>query len=126
MAAFIAQNMAPIMFLALVFFLLQGYPVAFSLGAVGLLFFAVAKGPVLVLEGGTGKTRKIDPGYYPLLLSASFPVDTEAAAGGQISVEISTPSRDPTHWPKCRTAIWATAGRTGWRLMKNSTRHRVF
>ncbi len=40
-AAFIAQNMAPIMFLALVFFLLLGYPVAFSLGAVGLLFFIV-------------------------------------------------------------------------------------
>jgi TRAP-type mannitol/chloroaromatic compound transport system permease large subunit len=41
MAAFIAQNMAPIMFLALVFFLLLGYPVAFSLGAVGLVFFFV-------------------------------------------------------------------------------------
>ena len=37
MAAFIAQNMAPIMFAALVVFLLLGYPVAFSLGAVGYL-----------------------------------------------------------------------------------------
>jgi tripartite ATP-independent transporter DctM subunit len=38
MTAFFIDNMAPIMFLALVFFLLLGYPAAFSLGAVGLLF----------------------------------------------------------------------------------------
>jgi TRAP-type mannitol/chloroaromatic compound transport system permease large subunit len=41
MAAWIAQNLAPIMFLALVVFLLLGYPVAFSLGAVGLFFFVI-------------------------------------------------------------------------------------
>ena len=41
MAEFIAQNMAPIMFASLVVFLLLGYPVAFSLGACGLLFFIV-------------------------------------------------------------------------------------
>src|SRR5918911_1734935 len=38
MATFVAQNMAPIMFMALVVFLLLGYPVAFSLAAVGLIF----------------------------------------------------------------------------------------
>jgi len=38
MTAFIIQNMAPIMFAALVLFLLLGYPAAFSLGAVGLIF----------------------------------------------------------------------------------------
>ncbi|HVV78433.1 MAG TPA: TRAP transporter large permease subunit [Pseudolabrys sp.] len=38
MLAFFIDNMAPIMFLALVLFLLLGYPAAFSLGAVGLLF----------------------------------------------------------------------------------------
>jgi TRAP-type mannitol/chloroaromatic compound transport system permease large subunit len=38
MAAFLIQNMAPIMFGALVLFLLLGYPAAFSLGAVGLIF----------------------------------------------------------------------------------------
>jgi tripartite ATP-independent transporter DctM subunit len=38
MEAFIIANMAPIMFVALVIFLLLGYPAAFSLGAVGLLF----------------------------------------------------------------------------------------
>jgi TRAP-type mannitol/chloroaromatic compound transport system permease large subunit len=38
MVAFIIQNMAPIMFGSLVIFLLLGYPAAFSLGAVGLLF----------------------------------------------------------------------------------------
>src|SRR5215210_2942955 len=41
MAAFLIANMAPIMFGALVVFLLLGYPAAFSLGAVGLLFAIV-------------------------------------------------------------------------------------
>ena len=41
MAAFIAQNMAPIMFASLVVFLLIGYPVAFSLAACGLLYFFI-------------------------------------------------------------------------------------
>ena len=41
MAEFIAHNMAPIMFASLVVFLLLGYPVAFSLAAVGLVFFIV-------------------------------------------------------------------------------------
>ena len=41
MTAFLAQNLAPIMFASLVVFLLLGYPVAFSLGAVGLAFFFV-------------------------------------------------------------------------------------
>jgi TRAP-type mannitol/chloroaromatic compound transport system permease large subunit len=38
MMHFVIENMAPIMFAALVVFLLLGYPAAFSLGAVGLLF----------------------------------------------------------------------------------------
>src|SRR3569623_492810 len=38
MTAFFIDNMAPIMFLALVLFMLLGYPAAFSLGAVGLMF----------------------------------------------------------------------------------------
>jgi TRAP-type mannitol/chloroaromatic compound transport system permease large subunit len=38
MTAFFITNMAPIMFAALVVFLLLGYPAAFSLGAVGLIF----------------------------------------------------------------------------------------
>ena len=42
MAELIAQNLAPIMFAALVVFLLLGYPVAFSLAANGLLFFVIA------------------------------------------------------------------------------------
>ncbi|WP_072396598.1 TRAP transporter large permease subunit [Hyphomicrobium sp. CS1GBMeth3] len=41
MTAFLAQNLAPIMFASLVIFLLLGYPVAFSLGAVGLAFFFI-------------------------------------------------------------------------------------
>ncbi|KAB2938966.1 TRAP transporter large permease subunit [Hyphomicrobium sp.] len=41
MLELIAQNLAPIMFAALVLFLLLGYPAAFSLAAVGLIFFVV-------------------------------------------------------------------------------------
>jgi TRAP-type mannitol/chloroaromatic compound transport system permease large subunit len=41
MTAFIAQNMAPIMFFFLVIFLLLGYPVAFSLAALGMAFFVI-------------------------------------------------------------------------------------
>jgi TRAP-type mannitol/chloroaromatic compound transport system permease large subunit len=37
----IAENMAPIMFVSLIFFLLIGYPVAFSLAANGLVFFII-------------------------------------------------------------------------------------
>ena len=38
MTAFIAQNMAPLMFAGLILFMLYGYPAAFSLATVGLLF----------------------------------------------------------------------------------------
>src|SRR4051794_32851291 len=38
MSTFIVSNIAPLMFAALVVFLLLGYPVAFALGAVGLSF----------------------------------------------------------------------------------------
>ncbi len=41
MIEFIAMEMAPIMFASLVLFLLLGYPVAFSLAANGLIFFAI-------------------------------------------------------------------------------------
>ena len=38
LAAFLKAEMAPIMFVSLIFFLLMGYPVAFSLSALGLVF----------------------------------------------------------------------------------------
>jgi TRAP-type mannitol/chloroaromatic compound transport system permease large subunit len=41
MMELIATNMAPIMFASLVLFLILGYPVAFSLAANGLIFFAL-------------------------------------------------------------------------------------
>ena len=41
MLELIAENLAPIMFAALILFLLLGYPAAFSLAAVGLIFFVV-------------------------------------------------------------------------------------
>src|SRR5215510_5790594 len=42
MIELIAHNLAPIMFLSLIVFLLLGYPVSFSLAANGLLFFLIA------------------------------------------------------------------------------------
>ncbi|MCK5551455.1 MAG: TRAP transporter large permease subunit, partial [Hyphomicrobiaceae bacterium] len=42
MSQLIAENLAPIMFAALILFLLLGYQAAFSLAAVGLLFFVIA------------------------------------------------------------------------------------
>jgi len=41
MEAFLIENLAPIMFGSLVIFLLLGYPAAFSLGAVGLIYALV-------------------------------------------------------------------------------------
>ncbi|MGY4506143.1 TRAP-type mannitol/chloroaromatic compound transport system permease large subunit [Bradyrhizobium sp. GM24.11] len=41
MTAFLIANMAPIMFASLVVMLLLGYPAAFSLGAVGLIFAVI-------------------------------------------------------------------------------------
>jgi len=41
MTAFIAQNLAPIMFMGLIVFLLFGFPVAFSLAACGMFFGVV-------------------------------------------------------------------------------------
>src|SRR6202012_6204006 len=41
MSAFVIANLAPIMFASLVVVLLLGYPAAFSLGAVGLIFALV-------------------------------------------------------------------------------------
>ena len=38
MTAFLIENIAPLMFAALVIVLLIGYPVAFSLAAVGIAF----------------------------------------------------------------------------------------
>jgi TRAP-type mannitol/chloroaromatic compound transport system permease large subunit len=52
MMVFIAQNIAPIMFVALVAFLLLGYPAAFSLAACGLLFFIIGV-ELAPLSGGS-------------------------------------------------------------------------
>ena len=57
---FIATNMAPIMFASLIVFLLLGYPVAFSLAANGLVFFAIG----VWLAPYSGGTITLD---WPLL-----------------------------------------------------------
>ncbi|MGE5337332.1 MAG: TRAP transporter large permease [Gemmatimonadota bacterium] len=58
MMAFIAQNFAPIMFAGLVFFLLLGFPVAFSLAACGLFFGLIG----------------IEVGVLPAHLEQAFPL----------------------------------------------------
>src|SRR5690606_2741259 len=52
MIEFIAENLAPIMFVSLIVFLLLGYPVAFALAANGLLFFFVGV-ELAPLSGGS-------------------------------------------------------------------------
>jgi TRAP-type mannitol/chloroaromatic compound transport system permease large subunit len=60
MLELIAQNMAPIMFLSLIIFLLLGYPAAFALAANGLLFFVIG----VELSGYSGGSINLD---WPLL-----------------------------------------------------------
>ncbi|WP_286789736.1 TRAP transporter large permease, partial [Thioclava sp. UBA3469] len=60
MLELIAQNMAPIMFISLIVFLLIGYPAAFALAANGLLFFVIG----VELSGYSGGTINLD---WPLL-----------------------------------------------------------
>ncbi|WP_110804262.1 TRAP transporter large permease [Rhodobacter viridis] len=62
MMELIAQNMAPIMFVSLIIFLLLGYPVAFSLAANGLVFFIVG----VELAPLSGGSINLD---WPLLLA---------------------------------------------------------
>ncbi|MCZ0961681.1 TRAP transporter large permease [Paracoccus benzoatiresistens] len=52
MMELVAQNMAPIMFVSLIVFLLIGYPVAFALAANGLLFFVIGV-ELAPLSGGS-------------------------------------------------------------------------
>ncbi|MBZ4023003.1 C4-dicarboxylate ABC transporter [Rhodobacter sp. TJ_12] len=52
MLELIATNMAPIMFVSLIVFLLLGYPVAFSLAANGLVFFIIGV-ELAPLSGGS-------------------------------------------------------------------------
>lgn len=64
MMELIAQNFAPIMFVSLIGFLLLGYPVAFSLAANGLIFFAIGVWLAPMSEG----TITLD---WPLLFTMS-------------------------------------------------------
>ncbi len=57
---FVAHNMAPIMFVSLIVFLLIGYPAAFALAANGLLFFWIG----VELSGWSGGSINLD---WPLL-----------------------------------------------------------
>ena len=54
MEAVIIHNLAPIMFATLVVFLLAGYPVAFTLAAVGLMYFVLGV-ELAPYSGGEGK-----------------------------------------------------------------------
>ena len=66
------ELMAPIMFAGLIVFLLLGYPVAFSLSAVGLFFGAIA----------------IELGYFPLVLMQALPERIFGIASNQLLLSI--------------------------------------
>ena len=51
MTAFLIANMAPIMFAALIVFLLLGYPVAFALAANGIFFGLLSLALSMILYG---------------------------------------------------------------------------
>ena len=55
MIEFIAHNLAPIMFLTLVVVLLLGYPVAFSLAAIGLAFFVIGAAILCLVKVDEGR-----------------------------------------------------------------------
>ncbi len=63
MAQLIAQNLAPIMFAALVIFLLLGYPVAFALAATNQA--AVAGAPPLGTTGAAPANTTKPAGEMP-------------------------------------------------------------
>jgi hypothetical protein len=62
--AFIVANMAPLMFAALVVVLLMGYPVAFSLGAIGMGMPSARTipGPA---PGGRDRSVAASPSVFP-------------------------------------------------------------
>ena len=62
MEAFIVANMAPLMFGALVIFLLLGYPVAFALAANGMVFGLIG------IEYGLLKPELLQAMPMPVLL----------------------------------------------------------
>src|SRR5436305_954999 len=74
MTAFLIHNMAPIMFAALVLFLLLGYPVAFSLAAVGLPFALIGITMAAPLGRSVGDTyaRAFAPGILLAGLYAGY------------------------------------------------------
>ena len=77
-STFVKAEMAPIMFFSLVVFLLLGYPVAFSLAALGLLAafgaFAVMGAHTLTVAGQLSVQDGFEPSAALLLQSAWTPV----------------------------------------------------
>src|SRR5207302_1736772 len=77
MAALLIHYMAPIMFMALVVFLLLGYPVAFSLGAVGLIFVCA----LLAATTGVVAASVISMGLISLPIMLRYGYDRRVASG---------------------------------------------
>ena len=80
------ELMAPLMFAGLIVFLLLGYPVAFSLSAVGLAFGAIA----------------IHLGYFQFVLLQAFP----SASSASSATSCCWPSRSSPSW----APFWSDAG----------------
>ena len=72
MIEFIALNLAPIIFVSLVVFLLLGYPVAFSLAANGLMFFVIAGFAGFMLTGVQSVSRMMVSMLAPHEQTAEF------------------------------------------------------
>ena len=90
MTAFVVANMAPLMFSALVVFLLLGYPVAFALAANGIVF-------------GLVNSLILNPFSYPdasrlISISGSFPsqgAEATASVRPRFVAECSQPWGPP-------------------------------
>ena len=70
MMELIAQNLAPIMFVALIGFMLIGYPVAFALAANGLLFFVIGVELAPLSNGSINLSWPLLTAMPPSLLKA--------------------------------------------------------
>src|SRR5206468_3775056 len=88
MSAFLIANMAPIMFASLVVVLLLGYPAAFSLGAVGLIYALVGiayavvfVGALLAATTGVVAASVISMGLISLPIMLRYGYDRRMATG---------------------------------------------
>jgi len=64
---FIADNFAPVMITGLIFFLILGFPVAFSLGAAGLFFGVLGVALLVPLLDALGRAQSAAQAFWLIL-----------------------------------------------------------